>query len=78
MLMHDFSSKGGGGGGLKFSRGGGQKIFRYRAFVFIPFNCFQFSLSFILLIKSLLHLYITFCAFIHLNIYIIHGRVLYF
>ena len=38
-------------------------------FLFIPFNCFQFSLSFILLIKSLIHLYITFCTFIHLNIY---------
>ena len=26
MLMHAFSSKGGGGGGLKFSRGGQKKI----------------------------------------------------
>ena len=42
------------------------------AFVFIHFNCFQFSLSFILLIKSFIHLYITFCTFIHLNIYTSH------
>ena len=39
------------------------------AFVFIPFNCFQLSLSFILLIKSFIHLFITFCTLIHLNIY---------
>ena len=39
------------------------------AVVFLPFNCFQFSLSFILLIKSFIHLYITLCTFIHLNIY---------
>ena len=33
------------------------------------YTLFSFSLSFIFLIKSFIHLYITFCNFIHLNIY---------